>query len=491
VDLTFAIWICAVPLLFHNRLLNGDGDLARHLVIGRHILSNGPRFRDPFSFSRAGEPFLAYEWLSQVTYALVHSLAGLPGILLLAGVIIAATLALVVQYVRRAGGDSWLAFLTGMAAAVLMGSHWIARPHLFSFVALAVLLNVLRAPRPAVLVVPVFVVWANLHPGFLYGLVMLALWGAGRAIEDVRSSISWPQAVRTRIAPFIAATAATLLNPFGWNLHAHSLALLRSDSAALVHEFMPFSVLDPYGLTFLTICGLVVAGMSARRDWVGWDVMLVFGAGVVASLAARRYAPVFAVFALPIAAAALGPTVSALPRWFLGAMRAEFARSDVPRSIAGPIVTAAMVLFLAADGRLWSRTILPVTFSADVFPERAIQAARAAGLDGRLLSEYMWGGYVLYTWPGQRVFVDSMADFFGDELIDEYLRLAAAHGDWEGLMRRRDISLVLFPPTTRIVQELKQRSGWRVVYEDSVAVLLTRETSNSPVAPAGQLIPAS
>lgn len=474
VDVTFGLWAAVIPLLFHGRLLNGDGDLARHIVIGRHILEHGPRFEDPFSFSRPGEPFLAYEWLSQVIFAATHGLAGLPGVAVLGGFILAAALALVVLYVRN-GGDPWLAFLVGITAAVLTGVHWLARPHLFTFLGLAVLINLLPRRRPALLVLPLFALWANLHPGFLYGLAMLALWGIGSAVEDVRSSVRQPrEAVTYRLTPLAAAAAGSLLNPFGWSLHTHAVGLLRSNTVRVVHEFMPMEVLQPYSLIFLGTCAIIVLALAAQKEWVGTEALLVFVGSVFVSLAARRNAPLFALFALPLMARALTPAVRALPARVFGRMRSEFAKGDSRRMLVGPAAAALVLALLTADGRLWPRFILPDDFSATRFPEAAVDAARGEGLQGRLLSSYMWGGYVLYSWPGQRIFVDSMADFFGDELVEEYRKLEAAAGDWSRIMQERKFELVLFPPDTPIVGALRRSGVWRVVHEDSVAVLLQK-----------------
>lgn len=485
VDVTFALWACVIPFLFAGRLLSRDGDLARHIVTGRHILREGPRFADVFSFSRAGEPFLAYEWLSQSIFALTDRAAGLPGIAVLCGFLMAATLALVVRYVRDADGDPWFAFIVGIAAAALTGVHWIARPHLFTYLALALLANVLRSPRRTLLVVPLFAVWANLHPGFLYGLVMLALWGLGTIIEDVRDGRALSSVAVARLAPIAAAAVATLLNPFGWDLHAHTFELLGSGTVQVVQEFLPLDVLHPFSLLFLGVCGLIVFALAAQREWVGTHVVLIFGAAVFAALVSRRNAPVFAVFALPLVAHALTPLVRALPAWFAGNMRAEFARGAARRSVAGPIAIALVSIVLAADGRVWPRTVFPATFDARTFPEAAVREARAQRLEGRLLSAYMWGGYVLYSWPGQRVFIDSMADFFGEELITEYRYMEAAAGDWQRMMESHDFRLVLFPPDAPIVTALRRSTDWHVIHADDVSVLLQR------VAPASDGAPTS
>jgi hypothetical protein len=477
VDLTFAISILAIPLLAHEGLLNGDGDLARHLVIGRHILDHGPRFADPFSFTRGGEPFLAYEWLSQVAYALTHAVGGLPAVALLASLLLATSFALVVGYVRRDGGDPWLAFMVGAAAAVLSNGHWLARPHLFTFVGLGVLLHMAAVPRRELWLVPLFAVWANLHPGFLYGLVMLAAWSAGGAIEDIRAGQRARTVLATRSAPLALAFGASLLNPFGWTVHTHSLSLITSVTASHIFEFMPLEVMSPDGLIFMTAIGAIVVGLAASKQWVGWPVLVVFGTALVGALAIRRNAPLFALFALPVAARALAPVVRQLPSRALGRMRAEFARSDSPGWRVGAAATAGVVLLLAVDGTTARFSVVPDQFSADIFPAAAIHHARAAGIEGRLLSEYTWGGYVLYSWPGQRVFVDSMADFFGDDLFLEHRAMTFAHAGWQDKLATHDISVVLLAPGKPIVDALKETPGWTVAHEDEVAVLLVREPS--------------
>jgi hypothetical protein len=489
VDLTFAISVVTIPLLAHGRLLNGDGDLARHIVIGKHIIGHGPRFADPFSFTRGGEPFLAYEWLSQVIYALVHAAAGLPGVAALAGILLASAFALVVRFVRRDGGDPWLACVTAAVAVVLTYPHWIARPHLFSFLGLALLLHVLVPGRRTFWLIPLFAVWANLHPGFLYGLIMVGAWAGGLALEDFRAGQRGWRVPATRAAPLAIALVASFLNPFGWSLHAHALSWMGSETVQHVLEFQPLVVVAPDGFFFMLVMGAIIAGLSAHRQWVGWPTLLTFGVAFFGAIAIRRNAPLLALFALPIMARALMPLARELPEWFLGRMRAEFVQSDTPGWRIGFTAAAAIAIVMGVDSRTDRFTLVPGSFSPNVFPAAAIEHAKSAGLQGRLLSEYTWGGYVLYSWPGQRVFVDSMADFFGDDLVRDHRDMAYARPGWAGKLTSHDISLVLFAPDMPLIDVLRDTPGWGVAYENDVAVLLARRiaydeaTENSARAP--------
>ncbi len=75
-DFVFVVLALIVPLARGGPLLNSDGDLARHLRVGEYILTHGLLHQDVFSFTKAGEAFVGYEWLSEVAYALVYRLRG-------------------------------------------------------------------------------------------------------------------------------------------------------------------------------------------------------------------------------------------------------------------------------------------------------------------------------------------------------------------------------------------------------------------------------
>lgn len=481
VDLAFALWAFLIPMLLHGRLLNGDGDLARHLVLGKHILRAGPRFQDVFSFTRAGDPFLAYEWLSQVTLHLVNAAGGLPFVAVFSGMILATTLAMVVVYVRRKGGDPWLAFMTGALAAVLTGPHWIARPHLFTLLALPCLLLLLdrerfRLPGIAAL----FAVWANLHPGFLYGLVILFVIMVGRVLEGRLSGSLSPRDVVRSLSVVLVAIGASMMNPFGWNLHAHIIHHARDmQLSALVDEFQPLDLFSGYGILILGLVSVVALGLSVQRKRVPLDALGVFLLGFFAALAARRHGPLLGVAGLPMMARALTPAVSELPEWFAGKMRRVFRESDGRSKSASLGVLAVLGLVVVLRGHIGGLVLIPNRFSADDFPVEAVDQARSAGLTGNLLSEYTWGGYVLYSWPEQRIFVDSMADFFGPELIYDYLMMRDAGPEWRRYLLAWDISLVLLSPEAPLSHELLAEPGWELWHTDATAVLFRRESATN------------
>ncbi|MGH9718782.1 MAG: hypothetical protein ACRD8O_01100, partial [Bryobacteraceae bacterium] len=122
-----------------NRKLFRDSDSGWHIRTGESMLATGvlPR-TDPYSFTRGGEPWFAWEWGADALMGAVHGLAGLPGVAALFACAIAASTWLWFKLQWMAGAD----FLVACALAPLMLStthiHWLARPHVLSWLFLLV-----------------------------------------------------------------------------------------------------------------------------------------------------------------------------------------------------------------------------------------------------------------------------------------------------------------------------------------------------------------
>jgi hypothetical protein len=115
--------------------LLADGDTGWHIRAGEYVLEHRdfPR-QDLFSYSMRGEPWFAWEWLADVIFALSHQRAGLAGVVFLAGVLIAASAALLLRYSIWYGANVLLAIFAALLFASVSTIHWLARPHLFTWI---------------------------------------------------------------------------------------------------------------------------------------------------------------------------------------------------------------------------------------------------------------------------------------------------------------------------------------------------------------------
>src|SRR5205085_4461392 len=131
----------------------------------------------PYTFTFAGTWWVPYQWLGEVGMALAHRAGGFDAQLLGAVTIVAAVFAWLFARLLRTGLHPVIAGATvalGLAAA---SSHFHVRPHLFTILCTAVTVALLAdidagaAPlRRLAWLVPLFVVWANVHGGVIGGI---------------------------------------------------------------------------------------------------------------------------------------------------------------------------------------------------------------------------------------------------------------------------------------------------------------------------------
>src|SRR6266545_3675528 len=186
------LWLGAgvyVLLLTVGSSLLGDSDTYWQIAVGRWILDHHalPRV-DVYSFTRAGEPWISSSWLAQVLFAASYNLAGWTGPVALAASSIAATFALFTLILGRRIPSTY-AILIALAAVVLSSSHFFARPHVLALPVMVAWAYGLmsaseRREAPSWWLLPLISLWANLHGGFVFGLVLVgafafdAVWNA-------------------------------------------------------------------------------------------------------------------------------------------------------------------------------------------------------------------------------------------------------------------------------------------------------------------------
>jgi hypothetical protein len=488
----FGVLAVVVPIALQIPLLNSDGDLARHLAHGRYMLEHGGVIRsDPFSFTRPGAPFIGFEYGSQLLYALAARGGGLAGVAVLAGLLIALTYALLTRFLLRRGVDPLLACLTLAAAVVLGIGHWSARPHLFSFLAVVLLLDGLegRWPKPAVPTALLFGVWANLHGGFVYGWILIGMYLVGSVAELVwgeeNQKAPWKSRVKYYGTMLGTAFAATLVNPYGVGLHRHLLEFfgtpyLMENTA----EFVSPNFHEPGAKMFLAVLLASLIALSIHRPRPSLPRLLLICGSTAFALNAVRNVPLFGLTALPILALHLESSWRRLPD--PGGVRARFEiTAGCTSTLPWVLPVLALVLILgSARGRAGSLQLIRNEFDPTVFPAAAVTEARHHSLSGNIFSEFAWGGYLVYAWPEQKIFIDGGTDFFGERIFRAYVQIKQMSPGWRDLLAKYDVSLLLLERERPFTYEVARDGRWQLWYCDSLAVVFRRARTVSAVSPA-------
>lgn len=463
-------------------VLLGDGDTGFHIRTGQWILaSHRVPTQDLFSFSRPAAPWFAWEWLTDVIYALLFQAAGLKGIVLMAGATIAAIATIVLRYTLWRGANPLVAAFTTLACVGASSMHFLARPHLFTMLLLPVSLWILEADRrkhSAWLwaLVPITALWTNLHGGFVIFLACVALLVAACAIEAALGKARRSEILRYG-ALLGACSAASLVNPYGVELHVHIWQYLRADWIRnIVQEFQAPTFRNEGQLQFevLLVAGLIATGYLLRRGMLAEALWVVFLAH--SSLTSVRHAPLYAMVAAPLVAclisdgwrdAVAGAKKSAAAR-ILYQMGADLA-AGFRRLSLWP---ALLIVTLAALG---APLEWPRDFPSILFPTAMVERHADLITSGRLLAPDQWGDYLIYHfYPRQRVYVDGRSDFYGERMGEEYLKLLNADYGWKQILARRGFTVALLPVNWPLASILKLDAEWRVVADDGQAVLFER-----------------
>jgi len=469
-------------------LLNEDGDLGRHLTLGRYMLENHVvPTRDVFSHTLAGQPIAPHEWLSEILFALSHSVLRLDGVVWLCAVLIATTFALVYRHAVRRSGSRILSLGFALLAVGATRLHWLARPHLFTMLMVVVWTDGLERMRTGRLrrwwLLPVLMLlWANLHGGFIAGFLIWAAYGAGYLWERWRTigaESRTPQGLGRRLAGVGAVSFLfSFLNPAGWRVWTTLLGFV-GNRYLVQHtvEYLPPDPHQPKAWPFLAMIALSVILLARIRKqlppaWVlllaGWTALGFFGA---------RNIPLYALIAAPILAEAAGRKrpEDAAGR---GVWGLEARLADTEASLRGhlwPMAATPLVALAFASGVPLDFAGQGNRFDPGVFPVEAVDWLEANPVQGRVFNYFTWGGYLLYRmWPQESVFIDGQTDFYGEALTREYEKVLEVDDGWRGVLNEHRVDWVLMPTSSKLVRALKSDPGWRVAHEDSTAGVLVR-----------------
>ena len=462
-------------LISGPRMLNIDGDLPRHLLMGKYVLEAGtPPTQEIFSYPYEGEPYVSHEWLAGILYYLSHILFGLNGVVLLASLLIATTFTILYSEVVKQNGESFPTFLLALLGAAVTSIHWIPRPHLFTMLFLGIWLvwteRLSRERSPRLWMFPALMLcWGNIHAEFVAGFLTLLAYLAGWLWEYIfaRQSLN-SQTGRNLLLVTVASFLATLINPAGLKTWETILGYVNNSYLmSRITETRPPDFTQPEYLPLLILLVVSVAMMIIRRNkFSPAHIFLILGFGIMSLLSARN-AHLFGVVALLV----LSNGLSGLSN-FQPFKRIESLISRVEGQINGHMVP--IILTVAISISVLARAGSFNRFEPTVFPVDAVGWLKNNPQSGRMFNAFDWGGYILlHLWPEQKVFIESQTDVRG-ELTREYEKVVTRKGDWQEVFARYDIAWVIIPPQWELAKELIN-TEWRIAYQDQTAIILVRK----------------
>jgi hypothetical protein len=449
-----AVAMLFLAVLASACLMPMQNDSWWHLRVGQEIWRlRAPVYLDAFSFTVPGSVWRNHEWLTQLGFYGVHTLGGLP--LLTFAAALLATSAWAVSWSLMAGPAAWRVVLVGLAlpaAAV----QWSVRPHLVTLCLVPLVLRCLLRGQWR-WIPPMFLLWANLHAGFVAGLVVV---GTAAAVLVAQDRSRW----RALAATMVLSVLATLVNPLGIAIWTAAFEGVGRSASIGISEFRAASLLVPGDWPFWALA-LLLAALSIRQasrttDWTNPNFPLVATSLVLMPTAVMysRNIPLFVLLAVPA-------ITQLLVMQHAGTMRVTSVRRE-RFALNVALLVALIVMAGGSVGYAWQ--VPAARLEWEPMSARTIDAV--ASCPGQVYNRYDDGGYLLWFVPSRRVFIDSRQDPYPLELLREHLRTENS-GDYTGLFATYGIRCAFLPPESPIAANLR-RDGWLPLSQDRRWIVL-------------------
>lgn len=455
-----------------------DPDVWWHLKTGQLIAqTRSVPHVDSFSFTRAGYPWVAHEWLTELFIYGIYRVGGWGALIVIFAVLVSAAFFLV--YLRSAP-DPFSSGVVVLLGAWATAPLWGVRPQVVSLLLTSLWFLILerseRNPRLLWWTLPLTVFWVNLHAGFALGLALLLLFLAGEFLEQFTSSRPSNYArLRALAFTFLFDLLLVPLNPNGAKMYFYPFDTLRSKAMQnYIAEWASPNFHHAEYIPFLLLLLATTATLAWSRLRVRPRDILLLMASTFAALSSIRMIPFFVLVAVPVLS-------RSAERW---APRRSQDRvsARVPLPYAG-LLNALILFALAGFVGFQIRTVVhrQPEVEAQRFPVGAVDYLQAHPGAGPIFNLYDWGGYLIWRLnPQTLVFIDGRADLYGESLMREFADTYNLRDDWQKALQTWRIQTVLVNPDSALAVALQNAPGWEVGYSDSQAIVLERSVPQSP-----------
>lgn len=462
-----------------------DSDTWWHLRSGQWMVENNSVItEDPFSYTRGGEPWQYPGLWVQVVMFLIFDWLGPGGLNLWVSLMVAIIFIFVWKTMR---GNPILNVVILLLAAASSAVYWAARPYLVTYLIAAIYYYLLeryyREGKGKLWLLPfLMVVWVNSHGGYLAGFLLLAPyladaalnWWVARRHGDDHAAIEIKLSHLALVG--VLMLVSTFINPAGPRLWALPFTTVSRQAEQLfIAEWQSPDFHQSYLLPFAVMLVLLMATLGGSKKKIRvYELLLVSGFGLLGLYSVRNIF-FFVIVAPAVLAQSTGAVLDEWKEKLSLSINLDFDRQ--PTRFQNILNWVLLGLFgLVAFGRVYANLPDDKNWEeiSTVFPVAAVDYIQAEKPEGNLFNSYNYGGYCIWALPEYPVFVDGRADLHQDEIIMEWYRTVNLVDDWEGVLERWDVGVVLLEPEQPLVKELVD-TGWQVGYQDGLAVVLIHD----------------
>ena len=458
--------------------VTADPDLWGHLRFGQDIWEQGRvHATDPFSYTAHGNTWINHEWLMELSLYLIYHAFDSTGLLVfkaLLGIFIVHLLSSV--YFARAGNIT--VYLVTFALVIpVMAPGFMTRPHLATFLFLALLVYVLQkffdGNHRIIKWTPlIMLLWVNSHGGVVAGL---GIFGAITAVEVIRCFRTGEEKGKLLLKYFVLSFVAVLINPYGYNLwlfFIHSLGMSRS-----ISEWGPVALTDFSHWQYKVLALLFLGTFLLPKKKRVWEIGVIVLA-MVYGFRHQRHTVLTAILITPYLLSHYG-------HWLKWDIKPYYDRlSNHFRGVMQAVLVIFIVAMAAIQLNQYAADDFKIRVDHQVYPAYAAQFMEANGLEGNLVVPFDWGEYMIWESPNSRVSIDGRFRTMYPEHIIE-INNAFAHGQAEGFALLNDWPTIMVMTKRNEAPHIfmEKAPGWIKIYQDPISKLFIRTQESAPDHP--------
>jgi hypothetical protein len=484
----YLVFLVSGTAIFIRAIIFVDPDFGWHLRMGEVIATKGVPLLDQFSYTMPSFLHVDHEWLFDVFFHNTYPIVGQGGLAVLFTIITLSAIAFTLARADLKGSKNPVVYgmLFLFAIGIIFPFTGI-RPQVFSWFAVAILLhflfNLQKVKRFGFLLPLLFFVWANIHASFGAGIVIFAF------VEVIRT-LRLRKIMPYEVMLLLISIGATFVTPYGHRVWTE-LWLTISDAHLRwrIQEWYP-------GVLFLNLpfIGLLALSMLCiykyRHKYLPEEIGVYAGL-LIQALSASRHIPLWVVATLPLVMKGF--------HWFQkDIQRVPFAKERFDKILLACAVSSVGVFFLTVGISFLS--LIPQV-QGKGYPTAAVEYLQNNSTEGNIFAPYGWGGYLIWKFPGKRLFIDGRMPSWrrketilgeSNDAMLEYLEILSGNLHFKIPAAKYNISTVLWSKddltnssglgekleevfigethTFDLLDDL-ERNNWQKVYEDDVAVI--------------------
>ncbi len=447
-----------------------DPDMWWHLKTGQIIwTTHAIPTTDIFSYTTHHHAYIPHEWLAQLLIYGAYRSGGYSGLMLCFCFFTSALLIAGFVLCSLYAENPKIGFLGALTIWLFATVGLSIRPQMIGYLLLVIELMLIHLGRTRDRrwffgLPPLFAIWVNCHGSFFLGLLVAGIFLA-TSFSSFQTgslvSLRWPSTVRKAFMLSLALSIAALFcNPIGISQILYPVNTLLHQPLGLsqVEEWQPLQLSDGRGLGLLAVLACIALVLIVRHSELLWHELLLLALGTWLAVSHQRLVFVFGILAAPV--------LSRLLSTFWDGYRQD---KDRPLPNAILIVASLLIAFWAFPGQA---TLAQQVEQAS--PVKAVEFIKTNHLSGRMLNEYVYGGYLIWAAPENPVFIDGRADVF------EWTGVLADFGQWETLqsnpnvlLEKYGIDFCLLARSSPMVTVMSLLKDWKIAYEDNNSVIFT------------------